>query len=174
MDEKPGPPIKTSGASFFPKRPTSQLQEKAGFLSSITFFVLFNIVAVVALFRLWKTPYSIFWWSILILFVLDWLTGETVKTATAEKSGQSVVRFWIWANMFICPPFSRAANASLNQPLIKIARHQKVLERIMQCSGHREPPILIIWDVCLDSKGCKPFQFFCHSCDQPWPAITKL
>lgn len=63
--------------------------------------LVISVIAVIALFRLWGTPYKILWWSILILFVLDWLTGETVKTAVKDKSGQDVVRFWVWANMGI-------------------------------------------------------------------------
>ena len=60
-----------------------------------------TIIGVIALFRLWGSPYRILWWSILVLLVLDWLSAETVKTASRQKSDETVVRFWVWTNMGI-------------------------------------------------------------------------
>lgn len=60
-----------------------------------------SILALIALFRLWSSSYNILWWIILALFILDWLTGETVKTAKKDGSKGDVIRFWVWANMAI-------------------------------------------------------------------------
>ncbi len=60
-----------------------------------------SILALIALFRLWNSSHKILWWIILVLFILDWLTGETVKTATKNSSEGDVIRFWVWANMII-------------------------------------------------------------------------
>jgi lipoprotein signal peptidase len=60
-----------------------------------------SILALIALFRLWGPHYKILWWIILALFILDWLTGETVKTAVKDKSEGDVIRFWVWTNMGI-------------------------------------------------------------------------
>lgn len=60
-----------------------------------------TIIGIIALFRLWGSPYRILWWSILVLLVMDWLSAETIKTASRQKSDETVVRFWVWTNMGI-------------------------------------------------------------------------
>ena len=60
-----------------------------------------TVIGIIALWRLWGTPYKILWWSILVLLVLDWLTAETVRRATRDKSEWDVIRFWVWTNMGI-------------------------------------------------------------------------
>ena len=60
-----------------------------------------SILALISLFRLWDSTHNILWWSILVLFISDWLTGETVKTATKDGSKQDVIKFWVWINMGI-------------------------------------------------------------------------
>lgn len=61
-----------------------------------------SILAVISLIRLWGlSQYNILWWIILILCISDWLTGETVKTASKDGSESDVIRFWVWLNMFV-------------------------------------------------------------------------
>ena len=36
-----------------------------------------TVIGIIALFRLWESPYKILWWSILALLVMDWLSAET-------------------------------------------------------------------------------------------------
>ena len=61
-----------------------------------------SILAVTSLIRLWVLPqYNVLWWIILILFISDWLTGETVKTASKNGSESDVIQFWVWLNMFV-------------------------------------------------------------------------
>ena len=65
-----------------------------------------SILAAISLFRLWGlTQYKILWWIILVLFILDWLTGETIKTASRDGSDMSVRKFWVWTNMVISLSF---------------------------------------------------------------------
>ncbi|MDA3916671.1 MAG: hypothetical protein PF690_06830 [Deltaproteobacteria bacterium] len=98
---------------------------------------IISIIAAFALYKLWGTAHNILWWIILVLFILDWLTGETVKTAARDNSGGNVVRFWVWANMgvtFAClifsivgifsthffPEFKSQASDSKNQHMIVV------------------------------------------------------
>ena len=63
--------------------------------------LIISIVALVSLYILWHSPYNILWWIILALFILDWITGETVKTASKNGSEVNVIKFWVWTNMVI-------------------------------------------------------------------------
>ena len=63
-----------------------------------------SVLAVIAIIRLWGlSQYKILWWAILVLFILDWVTGETVKTASKDGSKGDVIKFWVRPNMFISP-----------------------------------------------------------------------
>ena len=47
-----------------------------------------TVIGIIALFRLWESPYKILWWSILVLLVIDWLSSETVKMASRQTSAR--------------------------------------------------------------------------------------
>lgn len=61
-----------------------------------------SVLAVISLVRLWGiSQYKILWWIILILFIFDWLTGETVKNAAKGGSEKDVIKFWVWTNIIV-------------------------------------------------------------------------
>ncbi|MFX0136314.1 MAG: hypothetical protein ACFFDN_21920 [Candidatus Hodarchaeota archaeon] len=61
-----------------------------------------SVLAVISLIRLWGfSQYKIMWWIILVLFIFDWLTGETVKNAARGGSEKDVIKYWVWINMII-------------------------------------------------------------------------
>ncbi len=43
--------------------------------------IVITIVGLIALWRLWGTPYQILWWAILILIVLSWVTTLIIRKA---------------------------------------------------------------------------------------------
>jgi len=57
-----------------------------------------DILAVVALFRLWGTPLPTLWWAVLILFVLEmWFKsalGESLKTEGMGSGITKGIAFW--------------------------------------------------------------------------------
>lgn len=57
-----------------------------------------TVVGLLALWRLWGTPYNILWWSVLILMILGWITAQIIRTAAKAKSEQEMTGFWNWAN----------------------------------------------------------------------------
>ncbi len=63
-----------------------------------------SILAIVSLFMLWSVDqYKILWWVILSFFILDWLTGEAVKSAAKMGSREGVIKFWTVVNLCIAP-----------------------------------------------------------------------
>ena len=61
-----------------------------------------NVLAIVSLVMLWSVPqYKILWWVILTLFILGWMTAESVRNAVKGGSEKFVVRFWAKVNMVI-------------------------------------------------------------------------
>jgi hypothetical protein len=44
--------------------------------------IIITIVGLIALWRLWGTPYTIYWWVILVLIVLSWVTVKILKNAS--------------------------------------------------------------------------------------------
>ena len=48
--------------------------------------IVITIVSLIALWRLWGTPYTIYWWAILVLIVLSWVTVKIVKNAATVIS----------------------------------------------------------------------------------------
>jgi predicted PurR-regulated permease PerM len=43
--------------------------------------IIITILAAVALWKLWGTPYQILWWAILVLIVLSWITALIIRRA---------------------------------------------------------------------------------------------
>jgi hypothetical protein len=48
--------------------------------------IIITIVGLIALWRLWGTPYTIYWWAILVLIVLSWITVVIIKNASTVIS----------------------------------------------------------------------------------------
>lgn len=43
--------------------------------------IVITVIGAVALWRLWGTPYTIYWWAILVLIILSWVTAKIIKSA---------------------------------------------------------------------------------------------
>jgi len=57
-----------------------------------------SIAGLLALWRLWGTPYNIIWWAVLILMILGWITAQIKRTSAKGESEQEVTGFWSCAN----------------------------------------------------------------------------
>lgn len=63
--------------------------------------IVVQVLAIIAMVRLWSSPHTFLWWSLLVLLVFDWLTAEAVKNAVKMGSGEKVENFWTVANMVV-------------------------------------------------------------------------
>jgi hypothetical protein len=43
--------------------------------------IVITVIGAFALWRLWGTPHTIYWWGILVLIVLSWVTAKIIKSA---------------------------------------------------------------------------------------------
>ena len=44
--------------------------------------IIITVIGAVALWRLWGTPHTIYWWAILVLIILSWVTAKIAKNTS--------------------------------------------------------------------------------------------